>query len=130
MKKVYSILIVLMLALFSSAFSQDAKELDFIAGDQDNKITETTKESSSLSASVFKVGKDLVKARLRKIEQAGDVMQFTWRLPSVVNGKLVFTVNDKVWRETIGVVDCKLALISKKLLTIVPAQAEKLVEEK
>ncbi len=129
MKKFYSILVVVLLAA-SSAFSQDAKELDFIAGDQDNRITETTKESSSLSASVFKVGKDLVRARLRKIEQDGDVIQFTWRLPSIANGKLVFTVNDKVWRETIGVVDCKLVLISKKMLTIVPAQAEKLVEEK
>ena len=129
MKKLYPILILVLLA--SSVFSQEkAAPLEFIGSKEDNKITETTKESSSLSASVFKVGKDLVRARLRKIAQAGDVMQFTWRLPSIANGKLVFTVNDKVWRETIGAVDCKLALISKKLLTIVPAQAEKLIEVK
>lgn len=128
MKKFYSILIVFLFAF--SVFSQDVKELSFIGSKEDNKITETTKESSFFSSSVFKVGNNNVRARLRKIEVVDGSMQITWRVPSIVKGTRVFTVKDKVWRETVGVVDCKLVLISKTLLTVVPAQAEKFVEEK
>lgn len=131
-KRIYLILIFVLLSalLVSSAFSQDVKELSFIGSKEDNKITVTTSELSFFSASFFKVGKANIRARLRNISTSEGKMQITWRIPSVVNGKLVFTVNDKAWRETIGVVDCQLVLIGKKVLRVVPAQAEKLVEEK
>ncbi len=127
-----TIVFSLILIISSFCFAQDeGTPLDFVAGDADDKITVTTGDQSWFSASIFKVGDQLVRARLRKIEIIdGNKIANTWRIPSLVKGRLQFTEDDKAWREIIGVVDCKLQLIRKKILVIVPAQAEKLIEEK
>ncbi len=129
MKRFILSLAVSLFATISIA-QEKAVSLDFIGSDKDNEITVTTSEQSFFSASIFKVGKANVRARLRNISTSKGKIQITWRIPSVVNGELVFTVDDKVWRETIGVVDCQLVLIGKKVLRVVPAQAEKFIEEK
>ncbi len=129
MKRFILSLAALLFATISIAQEKPAP-LSFVGSKEDDKITVTTSEQSFFSASIFKVGKANVRARLRNISTSEGKIQITWRLPSVVNGELVFTVNDKVWRETIGVVDCQLVLIGKKVLVVVPAQAEKLIEEK
>jgi len=129
---VFTLLAIFILSSF--AISQDSDKskipLDFIGSPQDNKITVTTNQLSFFSASIYKVGKKLLRARLRKIKLVDGKLEHTWRIPSVINGNIAFGEKDKVWKEIIGVVDCKLALIGKKVLMIIPARSEELVEEK